>query len=265
MFRLDCRAWLRPCVFVFVFVFVCAFCNVSQAQILVPAGAQLSIGSGAVDAGGSDLLINGQVLVQAGSLTGLRGIEIASGGTLDNGSGQISLAGDWINSGVFSGGSGQVNFVDGLGLAAATIAGNSAFANLAFNSVTGKNFTFLVGSVQSIAAQLTILGAPGTPLQFRSSVPGQIASIDLLPAGTQNIAHVGVSDVYAIGQPLAPDLSNEGGSGNDSGWFGNVLLGEAAALPSSSPIALILLALLLAALALRARGVLNNSEYGVRL
>jgi hypothetical protein len=256
----ECRAWLRPCFF----VFACIVSSLAQAQIHVPAGAQVSIGSGAIDAAGTDLLVDGQVQVQSGSLTGLRHVEIAPSGLLDNGSGQITLAGDWLNAGAFSGGSGQVNFVDGLGLAAATIAGNSAFANLAFNSVTGKNFTFLVGSVQSIAAQLTILGAAGTPLQFRSSVPGQIASMDLLPGGTQNIAHVGVSDVYAIGQPLAPDLSNEGGSGNDSGWFGNVLLGEAAALPSSSPTALILLALLLAALALRARGVFHNPEYGVR-
>jgi hypothetical protein len=256
----QCRAWLRPCFF----VFVCIVSGLAQAQIHVPAGAQLLLGSGAIDAGGTDLLVDGQVQVQSGSLIGLRHVEIASGGLLDNGSGVIALAGDWLNAGTFLGASGQVDFVDGAGLTSASIVGNSAFANLAFSSATGKNFSFLVGSIQSIAGQLSILGVPGTPLQFRSSVPGQVASIDLLPAGTQNIAHVGVSDVYAIGQPLAPDQSNEGGSGNDAGWFGNVLVGEAAALPSLSPAALILLALLLAASALRARGYFHKSEYGVR-
>jgi hypothetical protein len=261
MRRFEYSAWLRPCVF----LFVCTFSSYVQAQIHVPAGAQLTIGSGAIDAAGTDLMVDGQVQVESGSLVGLRHVEIASGGLLDNGSGVIALAGDWLNAGTFLGASGQVNFVDGPGLISASIVGNSDFANLAFSSATGKEFSFLVGSVQSIAGQLTILGLAGTPLQFRSSIPGQVASINLLPGGTQTIAHVGVSDVYAIGQPLAPDQRNEGGSGNDSGWFGNVLLGQMTELPSLSPAALILLAFLLAALALRSRGSLKNPEFGARL
>lgn len=255
-----CRAWLRP---VLVCV-ACAFSSIVQAQIHVPAGARLSVGSGALDAGGADLIAGGQVWVQSGNLIGLRHVEIEANGSLDNGSGQITLAGDWNNAGSFAAGSGRVSFVDGLGLVSAAIIGNSAFANLAFSSVSGKNFSFMAGSVQTIAGALEILGVSGSPLQFRSTIPGQVASINLLPGGSQNIAHVGVSDVYAIGQPLAPDLSNEGGSGNDFGWFGNTPLAEMIDLPTLSPVALMLLALLLAALALRARGYFHDPENGER-
>lgn len=249
MHPVACRALVR---LGFV-AFVSALPALSQADLQIPAGARLQMGSGTLDAGGTDAVISGEVWIQAGTLLGLRNVDIEPGGTLDNGSGQIALAGDWVPAGAYLAGTGRVDFVDGAGPASATVSGDNAFFNLGFTSTTGKNFRFPVGSVQSIAGQLEILGTQASPLQFRSTVGGQVASINLLPGGTQNIAHVGVSDVHAIGQPLAPDQSNEGGSGNDAGWFGNVLLGEIRDLPSSSPWSLALLVLSLAMLALRAR------------
>ena len=79
---------------------------------------------------------------------------------------------------------------------------------------------FQVGTTQTIAGVLQILGTTDNPIQFRSSAPGQVANINLLPGGTQSILHVGVTDVWATGQHLAPDQTNEGGGGNAVNWFG---------------------------------------------
>lgn len=60
----------------------------------------------------------------------------------------------------------------------------------------------------------------GAPIQVDVTASGSIAFLNLATGGTQNIANVGVSDVHATGQHLAPTLTNQGGSGNDTGWFG---------------------------------------------
>jgi hypothetical protein len=80
-----------------------------------------------------------------------------------------------------------------------------------------------------------------------------VAYIDLLPTGSQNISDVGVSDVHAIGQALAPDESNQGGTGNDLGWFGNTGYVEGIPLPTLSPVWLAILGLLLIVMARRQR------------
>ena len=105
-------------------------------------------------------------------------------------------------------------------IASATISGSSSFANARFVSSIGKNYVFAVGSVQTITGVLEITGTTPQPIQFRSSAPGQVASINLTGTGTQQIVHVGVTDVWATGQPLAPGQQNEGGGGNAKGWFG---------------------------------------------
>ena len=79
---------------------------------------------------------------------------------------------------------------------------------------------FQVGTTQSIAGLLEIVGTTGKPIQFRSGTLGQVANINLLPGGTQSILHVGVTDVWATGQHLAPNQTNEGGGGNAFNWFG---------------------------------------------
>lgn len=84
----------------------------------------------------------------------------------------------------------------------------------------GKNYVFSVGSTQTISGLLEITGTAPQPIQFRSSAPGQVAYINLTPAGVQQIVHVGVTDVWATGQWLAPNQQNEGGGGNANRWFG---------------------------------------------
>ena len=87
------------------------------------------------------------------------------------------------------------------------------------------------------------------PIQIASTVPGSAAFLNLLPSGTQSIADVGVSDVRATGQHLAPAGHNEGGAGNDNGWFAAIY--EYVAVPALSLIGLMTLLLAIAGLALR--------------
>ena len=105
---------------------------------------------------------------------------------------------------------------------------------------------FAVGTTQTINNVLEIAGTAGSPVQFRSSAAGQVANINLVASGTQLIQHVGVTDVWATGQWLAPTLTNEGGGGNANRWFGGSGPG-AAAIPAMSDAMLLALAVLLAA------------------
>ena len=136
---------------------------------------------------------------------------------------------------------------------ASNITGNTTFFNLSFVSLTGKAYVFQGGSTQTIEDQLQILGTSSFGIQFQSAIPAQFASIDLLNGGAQNIDFVGVSNVHATDQHLAPTLTNDGGSGNAVGWFGQGGgggPGTVAPTPVLSSWAMLLLALGLLAVAL---------------
>jgi hypothetical protein len=230
----------------------------ATAQTVVPTGASLALNGGGLDLAGTGLQISGLFSVAGGSVDNAANIAIAAGGALDGGSGQIAVLGDWSNAGSFLAGGSTVDFVDGA--ASSQISGSTSFANASFVSSTGKNYIFAVGSTQTISGLLTINGTAAQPIQFRSTSAGQVANIDLLAGGSQNIADVGVSDVHATGQHLAPTLTNDGGTGNALGWFaavsggggnsGGTKVGTVAA-PALSPWACLLLGLALAGLVLR--------------
>jgi hypothetical protein len=222
-----------------------ALASPAFAQVVVPTGAAFSLGGGSLDLGNTSLQVGGSFAIGSGSVQNADSVAILSGGNLDGGSGALTLFGDWSNAGTFSAGTGTVNFVDG-GIAQSNISGNSTFDNVSFVSATGKNYVFAVGTTQSISGLLTILGTSTQGIQFRSSTAGQVANIDLLAGGTQNIQYVGVSDVHAIGQHLAINQTNDGGTGNATGWFGSAAAGNTVPTPTLSWIGLLLLALLLA-------------------
>ena len=218
-------------------------CSASTAfaQVSVPAGSSFALGGGTLDLAGSALQVGGLFSLASGKIDNATNIGILAGGTLDGGSGQILLSGNWTNAGSFLGGSSTVDFLDPG--SASQIGGDSSFANLSFVSSTGKSYVFAAGSTQTIAGLLTISGVSGLPIQFHSSAAGQVANLNLLAGGSQNIGHVGVSDVHATGQHLAPSLSNEGGSGNATGWFAAIVPTIAVPADMLSPIGLLLFAL----------------------
>ncbi|HEX4522074.1 MAG TPA: IPTL-CTERM sorting domain-containing protein [Casimicrobiaceae bacterium] len=193
----------------------------------------------------------GILQVNAGSLKNVRNVTIQPGGLLNGGSGLIEVGGNWSNSGSFASGTGTVNFRDLCAGGSATINGNTTFHRASFVTATGKNYVFAAGSTQMVTSVLEIAGTASTPIQFRSSALGQVAFVNLLVGGTQLIQHVGVTDVWATGQWLAPFQTNEGGGGNANRWFGTPSgpgTGNAAnAIPTLDTAALAVLAALLAA------------------
>jgi len=242
--------------------FALALCaiRVAHADLIVPSGGQYATGGGQTNLACTDVVVAGTLLVASGSLVNVRHLTIQPGGTIDGGSGVIQVGGNWSNGGTFTAGASTVRFDDACGLPAATINGSTSFFNARFTSTTGKNHVFQVGTTQTIAGLLEILGTASSPIQFRSSAAGQVANIDLLPAGAQNIVHVGVTDVWATGQHLAPAQSNEGGGGNAVNWFGLPSVTEIP-IPTLGHLALLMLAALSACVAtieLRRRRLTRN-------
>lgn len=235
---------IRAGLFLFA---LAAFAGPALAQVVVPSGATFALSGGSIDLGSTSLQVGGSFAVDSGSVQNVDSVSILAGGTLDGGSGMLTLFGDWSNAGTFNAGTSTVNFIDGV--AQSNIGGNSTFDNASFISANGKNYVFAVGTTQSVSGLLTILGTSTQGIQFRSSTAGQVANIDLLAGGSQNIDFVGVSDVHATGQPLAPTQTNDGGTGNATGWFGAAVGANTAPTPMLSDIALLLLALLLATIA----------------
>jgi IPTL-CTERM motif len=218
----------------------------AHADLVVPANSVVNLASGAIDLACTDVVVAGTLQVASGSIVNARHVTIQAGGTIDGGSGTIALGGNWANAGQFVAGTSAVRFRDLCSLTAATISGSTTFSTASFVTATGRDFVFEVGATQTVNTLLEIAGTAALPVQFRSSVPGQVAYVNLIPSGTQAIQHVGVTDVWATGQWLAPTLTNEGGGGNANRWFG----GGAAAtpVPALADAALLALAALLAAI-----------------
>ncbi len=158
----------------------CALRSQRPISSFRPVGSW-SVGGGTLDLGCTDLIVAGTLEIGNGQVLNARNVTIQSGGFVDGGSGAIELGGNWSNNGGFLAGIGEVRFRDLCALASATISGNSSFANVRFVTATGKNYVFAAGSVQTITGLLEITGTTPQPIQFRSSAPGQVATINLTP------------------------------------------------------------------------------------
>ncbi len=227
------------------------------AGIAVPSGASMDLAGGQLAAAGGDAAIGGTLQLGSGALVGLRNFTLSGGGQTSLGSGLVELFGDWSNAGNLDAGSSQVRFVDG-GLASSGILGSSTFSSLSFVSSTGKRYLFQSGATQTVTNALTIQGTASAPIQFDVTSPGSVANINLSSSGSQAIQHVGVSDVHATGQHLAPSQSNEGGSGNAVGWF-KALLAASIPVPGLTPWAMLMLLLAMCLLAWRRIGAQGMS------
>ena len=222
----------------------------AHADWIIPSGSTVSLGGGAVDLACTDLVVAGTLQLGSGTVANARHVTILAGGTIDGGSATVTLGGNWSNAGAFVPDTSAVRFRDVCSLFTATISGNSTFSTASFVTAAGRNFVFAVGTTQTINDVLEIGGTAGLPIQFRSGAAGQVAYINLIASGTQLIQHVGVTDVWATGQWLAPTLANEGGGGNANRWFGGSGAG-AAAIPTLGNVMLLVLAALLAVTGMR--------------
>ncbi|WP_257389555.1 hypothetical protein [Tahibacter caeni] len=227
---------------------------VVQAQgLALPAGARLQLDGGRLEAAGGDVLVDGTLVLGAGELRGVGALRIAAGASADFGSGTATLTGDWENRGTFLAGSSRVELRDGPAAVSAVL-GTNLFANLSLVSGSGKRYRLESGLTQAVGGNLQIQGL-GPAIQVDVTAPGSVAYLNLLPGGSQTIANVGVSDVHATGQHLAPTQTNQGGSGNDSGWFGGGVVIPRTPVPALSPGLQLLLAMGLVLIAMRRRGL----------
>lgn len=194
----------------------------AQAQIVLPAGSSMSLNGGRVLLAGVDADLAGQLSLGSGELLDAGHLTLQATGTLDLGTGRLQLAGDWSNASNFVAAQGLVEFIDGRLPASASIFGDNDFFDLSIVSNLGKRYRLETASTQFIGGLLTLRGV-GPALQIDTTA-GPVAFLQLAPApsGAQAINNVGVSDVHATGQHLAPTQTNQGGSGNDAGWFGQV-------------------------------------------
>ncbi len=229
---------------------VCLGVSPVFAAIIIGSGGQLSLGQGQIDLAGGDLHIRGSVELESGRMLDAGNVQID--GNLDGGNGEITVLGDWINNGTFEAGTSRVQMEDSTGQGN-SIRGESTFHALSLVSAAGGAFVLEVGLVQRIMQSLTILGTEQQPLQIRSSLPPQLAFILLEQGGVQDISSVGVSNVHAIGVPLAPDETNQGGTGNDNGWFSSGLF--AVPVPGLTASGLLILILASLLVGLRQRGL----------
>ncbi|MBN8556832.1 MAG: IPTL-CTERM sorting domain-containing protein [Proteobacteria bacterium] len=233
----------------------------AHADYVVPAGATVGLGGGSIDLGCTDVIVDGTLDLQGGTLTNVRHVQIGAGGNLLLGGGSASLAGNWSNTGAFNAGTGAVNIIDDVACAPGSlVSGNTTFYALNISSNTGKLVQFVAGSTQTVQSSLTLTGTAANPLRIESTTPGLVsANIDLTTGGTQNLANLAVRGMGASGQWLAPGQTNQG-AGPVNRWFGTP--GGVAAIPTMSPWTLTGMALALGALAARQRRIRKNNPSG---
>ena len=236
--------------------------NLAHADISVPVGGSMALGGGSTDLGCGDVRVAGTLLLQNGSLSNVRNLTIASGGSVVAGNGVITLSGNWSNSGSFNAGTGVVNFVDAPTCSAgSTISGSTTFATFSLVSTSGKLYQFATGSTQNIRTMFVASGTAVLPLRIESTAPLQTAFINL--TGQQTMNDLAVTYVRAIGVPHAPLLSNRNTTGVAIGWFGLTEASFAVPTASAFMLGVICLSLLLfgiGALRRTARFPLNRKD-----
>jgi hypothetical protein len=206
------------------------------AQVSVGGGSSLDLGSGSLDLGCGDLSIAGSLSAGSVGLEGLRDVSIDPSGLMNGDSAELEVARDWDNAGAFNAGTSSVRFVDGCGASSAVVSGDTTFATLDLSTSTGKLYSFVSGSTQTVTGSLHLGGAAGNLLTIRSTLGGSEAFLDA--QGSVSAAdYVDVDDNHATGNPI-PLGPNSVTGANTTGWM-------ALALPMLSPLGLGALALAL--------------------
>ena len=162
-----------------------------QAQISVPPGGNYDVPTGAtVDLACTGLDIQGALTVGAGELDQITTVGIAAGGSINGGSGTLSLSGDWNNAGTFVPGTSTVVLTDGCGLTSSTLSGTTVFNNLTLTSTTGHTFVIPTGSNIVVTGTLTLQGTNGQPIQVVSAGGSSVIALGPGASVVSNFANV---------------------------------------------------------------------------
>ena len=190
--------------------------------ISIAAGSQISLGAGNITAGCGDLTVAGVLNLNSGSVSLIDNVSI-NPGTINGGSGALSLSGDWSNAGTFNAQTSQVNIVDDCGATSSTVSGDNAFYGFSASSTGGKLLQFAAGSTQSVSNNLTLAGSSSNRLTVRSTAAGTPAFLNVTDSASQSIQSIDVADndasggaPVARGEPSSFDSVDSGGIVN---WF----------------------------------------------
>ncbi len=233
---------------------IALFAANAHADIVIPTGGTMALNGAIVDLACSDVSVAGSLSLDSGQLINVRNLSIGAGGTINAGTGSITLSGNWTNNGAFVPSTGKVRFVDAASCSpSSVITGNTSFYDLSIVSTSGKLYQFGAGNTQTVVQSLTITGTTSNPTRLSSTSTGQTAFIHLI--GAQNLSSLAVTDMGATGVWLAPYQSNFAPGGVVSRWFGQ---GEVIpTLDRTAQLLLLLLILGTAAFATRT-GLLRN-------
>ena len=131
----------------------------------------------------------------------------------------ITVGGDYSNSGVFTARSGTVTF-DGTNQ---SITGSNTFYNFTKSVASTDTLTFQAGATQTFGGTVTINGASGNLLSLVSSTPGTRWNFTVNAGATKSISYVDVKDSDASGSDVSQKAikpSNSIDGGNNIHWFG---------------------------------------------
>jgi hypothetical protein len=208
-----------------------AMCGVILAILPVAARADVTIGAGTaidfadarIDLGCGNLSIAGAAAATSASVGGMADFNLA-GGSAALGASTFELGGSFSNAGSFAPGTSTVNLSDDCGAAVSRFSGATNFYALSIVSAAGKQVSFPVGLVQSVAFSLTLQGSAGQLLGIASSAAGQRGVLALANGAQQNIAYVSARDNLASIATIAPGAAANYHSvdgGNLVNWFAN--------------------------------------------
>jgi hypothetical protein len=184
--------------------------------VSVGSGASVDLGTGSLALGCADLTVTGTFSAGSVGFQAARDVTIDPTGVVNGGSATLQVAGEWDNAGTFNAGTSTVQLVDGCGLASAVIAGDTTFANLDLTTATGKLYSLMAGSTQTVTGSLNLVGAAGNLLAIQSTLASSEAFIDL--QGSHFTDYVDVQDNHAIGSPITYGSSSQVGP-NTVGWI----------------------------------------------
>jgi hypothetical protein len=193
--------------------------------LYIGPGATEDLNGGSMDLDCGDLVVDGTLNMDTGTLYNVGSVIINSGGTINLDDGTIYVTKDWKNNGgtVNPGASSLVEWNTKCGTPNVKIIGDSTFFNLTLQTNSGRMLTFEAGATTSVNGHLLLQGGyPGNLLKIRSHIPGTQSF--LIVTGSYLITGVDVADNNAnlpgqwidFGAPIDFESID---SGNNYRWF----------------------------------------------
>lgn len=178
----------------------------ASAQLVVPAGASMDLGGGALDLACQPMDISGSYSLSGGSVLKASKLQVEASGIL-NVQGLLEVGGDFINAGQVIANAGSISLNGACLPAGATIkiSGTGTIANLTISSNSGQSFEIQPGANITVTQQLTVTGEPGKPVQL-TSANGQASNIQVAPSAQVSQSNV-VTNNVAITPTVTPPVT----------------------------------------------------------